>query len=418
VVLVSFVLVVVAAIALVIGLLQSGLGIIYVSIACSVAAGIVLVIAVLRGRPEARPAAAPAPRPAAQGAPPPPAPAPSAADTTQVSTPPAPPPPPPPSEREPAMAGAARGWQREAAGGTAESDRTEQLEQVEVEEAVGVEDGFPIHDYDRLRATEILPILAELDEDQLEAVRRREQAGKNRFMILSRIDDELQSRQAEGWDADDEGWTTAEEREEVAAAAVAEPEPVPEPEPEPAPAVPLRRTARAGAFPIPDYDDLRALDVLGRLNDLSADELEVVREREQAGARRAMVLHRIDRLLEDRAPGAGEPGEMEPEPIVVPSGRGARARAGARAGGRAAKMPATKRAAGAKKAAKAPAGTRAAAKTAAPVKKGAAAKKGVAKKAPAAKAGAARGRATKAPATKAPVAKKATRTTKKATKRL
>ncbi|MDQ6796579.1 MAG: hypothetical protein M3011_00900 [Actinomycetota bacterium] len=49
-VLVSFVLVVVAAITLVIGLLQSGLAIIYVSIACSVLAGIVLATAVLRGR--------------------------------------------------------------------------------------------------------------------------------------------------------------------------------------------------------------------------------------------------------------------------------------------------------------------------------------------------------------------------------
>ncbi|HEX2273811.1 MAG TPA: hypothetical protein VHG90_08055, partial [Acidimicrobiales bacterium] len=332
-----------------------------------------------------------------------------------------PPPPPPPAEREPVLAGAGRGGGR-AAAGTAVSDRTEQLEQVEVEEAVQVDDGFPIHDYDRLRATEILPILAELDEEQLEAVRQREQAGKNRFMILSRIDDELQSRQGEGWGVDDEGWTAEEEEEEeVTAAAIAEPEPGP------APAVPLgRRAARTGAFPIPDYDNLRALDVLGRLNDLSADELEAVREREQAGARRAMILHRIDRLLEDAAPEAAEPADIEPEPIVVPSGRGARARAGA--GGRAAKAPATKRAAGAKKAAagaargaKAPgARTRAAAKTAVPVKKATVAKKGLAKKAPAAKAGAARGggRAAKAPATKVPVTKKAARTTKKATKRL
>ncbi|HEX2041602.1 MAG TPA: hypothetical protein VHF24_03105 [Acidimicrobiales bacterium] len=414
-VLVSFVLVVVAAIALVIGLLQSGLGIIYVSIACSVLAGIVLVIAVLRGRPEARPAAGPAARPAAQGAPPPPAPAPSAAETTQVSAPPAPPSPPsPPPEREPVLAGGGRAGGR-AAAGTAVSDRTEQLDQVEVEEAVGVDDGFPIHDYDRLRATEILPILAELDEHQLDAVRRREQAGKNRFMILSRIDDELQSRQAEGWGAEDEGWTAEEEEEEpeVAAAAVPEPEAEPLPEPEPAPAVPLRRAARAGEFPIPDYDDLRALDILGRLNDLSADELEAVREREQAGARRAMILHRIDRLLEDAGPEEGEPGEIEPEPIVVPSGRGARARAGARAGGRTAKAPTTKRAAGAKKTAKAPAArTRAAAKTAAPVKKAAAAKKGVGKKAAVAKAPAARGRAAKAPAVKK------ARTTKKTAKRI
>ncbi|HWC12582.1 MAG TPA: hypothetical protein VG455_15340, partial [Acidimicrobiales bacterium] len=78
-VLVSFVLVVVAAITLVIGLLQSGLGIIYVSIACSVLAGIVLFVAVLRGRPEPRAAGAPAAaRPEPAGAPP----APATADTS------------------------------------------------------------------------------------------------------------------------------------------------------------------------------------------------------------------------------------------------------------------------------------------------------------------------------------------------
>ena len=57
-VLVSFLLVLAAAVTLVIGLLNSGLGLIYVSIACSVAAGVVLALAVVRSRPER--AAAPA----------------------------------------------------------------------------------------------------------------------------------------------------------------------------------------------------------------------------------------------------------------------------------------------------------------------------------------------------------------------
>jgi len=52
VVLVSFLLVLAAAVTLVIGLLNSGLGLIYVSIACSVAAGVVLALAVVRSRPE------------------------------------------------------------------------------------------------------------------------------------------------------------------------------------------------------------------------------------------------------------------------------------------------------------------------------------------------------------------------------
>src|SRR3954453_7449691 len=57
-VLVSFVLVLAAAVTLVVGLLQSGLTLIYLSIACSVLAGVVLAVGVGRGRPEARPAAA------------------------------------------------------------------------------------------------------------------------------------------------------------------------------------------------------------------------------------------------------------------------------------------------------------------------------------------------------------------------
>ena len=390
-VLVSFVLVVVAAIALVIGLLQSGLGIIYVSIACSVLAGVVLVIAVLRGRPEARPAGAPAARPAPQAAPPPP----SAAedDTTRVSAPPPPPPPQPEPEREPAMAGAGQG------GAAVASDRTEQLQQVEIEEAVATDDGFPIHDYEKLRATEILPMLAELDEEQLEAVRRREQGGKNRFMILSRIDDELQAREGEGWDADDEGWV-----EEEAAGEPPAPEPVPAPvSSTPASEAVLVGPAEDAGFPIPDYDNLRALEILGRLSDLNGAELQAVRRREQSGQRRAMILNRVDRLLEDAAP---EPAEPEPTP-AAPGRRG-----------RATKAPGTKRAAGAKKtAAAAPRPTKRTAK--APATKARAAKapagKAAAGKAPAAKAG--RSRAAKAPATKSPAAKKSALPTKKVTKR-
>src|SRR5205823_2145572 len=70
VVLVSFLLVLAAAVTLVIGLLNSGLGLIYVSIACSVLAGIVLAVAVLRSRPRAEVQTggpAPLPEPATVG---------------------------------------------------------------------------------------------------------------------------------------------------------------------------------------------------------------------------------------------------------------------------------------------------------------------------------------------------------------
>jgi len=60
-VLVSFVLVLAAAVTLVVGLLQSGLELIYLSIGCSVLAGIVLAVAVLRGGPEPKAAASTTP---------------------------------------------------------------------------------------------------------------------------------------------------------------------------------------------------------------------------------------------------------------------------------------------------------------------------------------------------------------------
>jgi hypothetical protein len=368
VVLVSFALVVVAAITLVIGLLQSGLGIIYVSIACSVLAGIVLFVAVLRGRPEPRAAGAPpAARPAPVGAPPPsstpadtswqpstPAPAPApvgargdADAEAESAAPPPPPPPPPPSrrrDREPLLA-----RRRSGAGAAADAgvgDRTEQLDQAAIEDAVSLDepapvtDGFPIHDYDRLRATEILPMLADLDDEQLAAVRSREESGKNRFMILSRIDDEVQARSSETWEVEEDQWE-------------GEPEPSAEPVAEPVDAggpgpVPVsRRRAATGEFPIADYDSLRALDVLGRLNDLSPAELQQVREREQSGDRRAMVLNRIDRILEETGP-------LPAEPLIVPPPEPTPARGRGR---KKAAPPVVKKAAG--RAARAAKGTRA-----------------------------------------------------------
>jgi len=50
---------------------------------------------------------------------------------------------------------------------------------------------FPIEDYDDLRVGEIVPLLPELDPDELEEVRDRESAGKNRSTIQERIADLL-----------------------------------------------------------------------------------------------------------------------------------------------------------------------------------------------------------------------------------
>lgn len=263
-VLVSFALVVAATITLVVGLLQSGLTLIYVSIACSVLAGLVLAVAVLRGRPEEAPAAparaTPTPTPT-----PTPSPAPAATgarswETSSTATAPATPPPSPepapaaswrpPSaeeepeaEREPQYAGALAGrlfGRRDDA--TAQMSVTEVEEEEEEEEAEDVEpDGFPIPDYDRLRASEILRQLGDLTPGQLEAVRAREVAGMNRFTVLSRIDAQLEASAASSdWDLDEEEWRAPED-DAVPLTDVGEEE---EPEPVVAPAPTRGRITR------------------------------------------------------------------------------------------------------------------------------------------------------------------------------
>ncbi|MGH9071003.1 MAG: hypothetical protein ACRDX8_07545, partial [Acidimicrobiales bacterium] len=55
-------------------------------------------------------------------------------------------------------------------------------------------------------------------------------------------------------------------------------------------------------FPIADYDDLRLDEVVPLLPELEADEIDVVRQRELAGANRGMILRRLD-ILEARLTG-------------------------------------------------------------------------------------------------------------------
>ena len=74
---------------------------------------------------------------------------------------------------------------------------------------------FPIEDYDELRVAEILPLLVQLEADELQEVRDREVAGKARGTILDRIDDRLGRRPAA--------------RADTAPIAVLEPEPAPTP---------------------------------------------------------------------------------------------------------------------------------------------------------------------------------------------
>ena len=249
-VLVSFLLVLAAAVTLVIGLLNSGLGLIYVSIGCSVAAGIVLALAVVRSRPER-------------------------AAATQVGT-----------ERLRALEETeeapavtvvpARGRR----GARDEEEAEAEPTQLDVDRAAVSGNGeavFPIADYDELKVGEIVSLLPELDPDELEMVRERETSGKNRSTILTRVEALSEAGGDEDdWDIRDRRWVEGDEEEEE------------EPEEE---------FAGDDVFPIADYDDLKAGEVVSLLPELDDDELDDVRDREESGANRATVINRIDQLL-------------------------------------------------------------------------------------------------------------------------
>ena len=79
-----------------------------------------------------------------------------------------------------------------------EEEPEEEFVEEELVEAVVVEeepepepaddDGFPIHNYDKLRVGQILPILRTLEPDELAMVREREESGQGRSGVLDRID--------------------------------------------------------------------------------------------------------------------------------------------------------------------------------------------------------------------------------------
>jgi hypothetical protein len=163
---------------------------------------------------------------------------------------------------------------------------------------------FPIADYDELRVAEILPLLEELEPDEIEVVRHREMSSRNRGVVVRKLD-ELSggveaapagrpstapvangTRQSPAVEPDvddsyddepagyDEGYERVEEEFDDHG-----------------------REDRHVAFPIADYDDLRLTEVLPLLPQLEPVELELVRQRELQGERRATLLNRIDALI-------------------------------------------------------------------------------------------------------------------------
>ncbi len=232
---------------------------------------------------------------------------------------------------------------------------------------------FPIPDYEDRRVAEIVPLLADLDLDELELVRAHEAGGRNRTTVIRRIDDLI---------AESDGAAVEEEREDTLVGAAASfgrdeeadlEEDFDEEE----------EAADEDLFPIADYDELSVAEILPLLDELTLDELEEVGDREADGQNRAAVLDRVDQLLDEgEAAEAAAPKKAAPKKTTVKKAAGKKATA----------KKATPKKAPAKKAA--------ASKT---TGKKAAAKKSPAKKAPAAKkATASKSGAKKSPAKKSP----------------
>ncbi|MGH9121300.1 MAG: hypothetical protein ACRDYC_05040, partial [Acidimicrobiales bacterium] len=225
---------------------------------------------------------------------------------------------------------------------------------------------FPIEDYDDLRVGEILPLLPELDAAELAEVRDREAAGKDRGLILRRIDSLLSERgvaparaggpsnwaPSEELDEDDtaesegkqEDLAEEEEDEEEEAQEEEEEELEEEEEDLELEGAPRGAVAPAGdeelaeqeedeeedealLVSLEEYDSMWVAEILRLLPDLHPDDLAVLRQHERAHQNRADVVERIDLLIAEEtssgaavAAGATEgeaEAEEEPEALLT-----------------------------------------------------------------------------------------------------
>ena len=346
-VLLSFALVLVATVLLVLGLLnEDGLMLIYISIGSSVAAAIVLMIALRRNKPRVEAKKPPEPLPVAEEAP--------AAPVEPTS-----------------------------------AEATDDREWLAADWEEGDQVDFPIADYDDLTAGQILPLLPQLYADEVEVVEARERSTKSRPEILDRL---------------------AELRGDAPAAAAAAPAvaPTDASSAPPAPGAWKYADDEDDWFPIEDYESLSAAQIRPLLGELDPEELGLVRTRELGLGRRRSLLDDIDRRLGTTSDAAPAPSKARaPAKKVAPAtkkpARGTRkAAAPARKAAPAKRAPAKKAAAAPTKAG--PAKRAAPTKRAAPATKKAAP---AARKAPAKKKASAATR--KTPAKKSAPAKKATK---------
>jgi hypothetical protein len=134
---------------------------------------------------------------------------------------------------------------------------------------------FPIADYDELTVDQIVPLLAQLEDDELEEVKEREVTGQARKTIVTEIDRHLGLL-----DAADDGWRA----EDTPAAA------------SPAPA-PRSETPEGSALAIAGYDGLTVAEIRPLLAGLSDHELRAVLEHEAARDNRRTIIADIERRL-------------------------------------------------------------------------------------------------------------------------
>ena len=345
----TILLVVVGTISLVIGFVQSSLLPIYISIACSVLAAVVLLIfSRMTAKSQQVVTAGDGPTPLDLGR-----------DRPDQS------------EREPAFAGTgllggssgesfAPPESRYASGSRFDEPDGDQSDDsvLGVGDAPDTEpdDDFPIERYDSRRVGEILPLLAELDLDELDIVREHEEQGKSRATVLARIDQLIDQLEAEDQheaahrfdtpepagagagmplvgrdddlddgDLDDRDLQDHDDLQDSDGADGVS-APLSSSPPSYAPPPPTQAVTVGalpdddGYFPIEDYDDLRASEILPLLPELDDDELVMVQEREQSTAARSSILRRIETLLPGSAATvAVAVVQPEPEPEPWPS---------------------------------------------------------------------------------------------------
>src|SRR5687768_9791252 len=235
--LVTIVLVLIAAVTLLIGIFGDSLALIFVSIGASVLAAVVLgvVSQMTRRRPAEATAGGPAP----------------------LATAPA----------EPVTAGIG------PVGSAADTAATTVFTTADTA-AAGAAGGLPaaLADYDSLRVNDVIAKLEGLDLDELEAVAEHEESTKNRTSVLNKIDELMDALEAA----------------EVNAA-----------EPVGASASATGAALGGSGFPIAEYDALDADEIVDVLGDLDMEELETVAEYEETHANRDAVLDAIDDRLDE-----------------------------------------------------------------------------------------------------------------------